>query len=132
MTARTLTFGVTVTKHVEVTLDTIEGVIEQAGFGMIGWAGPCTWDDQGLTYTVSWEDWMPGANAPARMSRTLAYQQVADALARVYAGEGNVDGTLAGYVRATLDDQDDPDEVIDSDAADAVIQVALFGEVLYG
>lgn len=132
MTARTLTFGVTVQKHVEVTLATLEGVIEQAGFGMAGWAGPCTWDDRGLTYTVTWEDWRPGMADAERHERTLTYQAIADALGRVYAGEGNVAPELAGYVRATLDDQDDPDDVIDSDAADAVIQVALFGSVIYG
>jgi hypothetical protein len=85
-----------------------------------------------LTYTVRWTDYGRPGEDDEHHERTLTYQQIADALARVYAGEGNVAGELAGYVRSTLDDQDDPDDVIDSDAADAVLQVALFGQVIYG
>jgi len=119
------------TIDVELTDDDFETIIDMAGYGIDGWSRWAEHDDEKHTYTVHfWED--PDVESPMK-SVTLSYRQIGEALVKLASNPGRYNvgtGSVLGeYLLGWLRSQDAAD--IDSDVADAVIQVAIFNTVQY-
>lgn len=125
------TLTVRVEKDATVSIDTLEVLIEMAGFGVTYWATHADWDRAGRTWTLHHHQDPDDTESPVQHSR-LTYQHLADALARVYSGSTNAGRATEDNVRTELDDPESGGAEFDSDDADQVVQVALFGTVLYG
>jgi len=127
----------TIQVDLELSQESLDCLIEMAGYGINYWASSATQDDEAKTYTVTeneegeyavhvisydkiidafWKAANPGAEIKGwhRGHSTRAY-----ALSAVTNGLRNGEGDIeAGD--------------IDSDLADNIIQLAAFGEVIYG
>ena len=107
----------------EISDDMIEVLIDMAGYGIGYWSDLGEIDDKARTYTVRDTEDVGGRH-------TLTYEQLAEALVKV----ANRDVQVASYIvnYATNAIRDDDPGYIDSELADVVVQVAAFGEIVYG
>lgn len=106
--------------------DVVKTIIEMAGYGIAYWADEAQYDDVKRTYKVlvSEDDEV----------FTITYQQIAEAL--VLVGTRETPNYIDKYARDTLmeiqDGEEFPGGYIDADLADVVVQLAIYGEVIYG
>ena len=63
------------------------------------------------------------------IDRTLTRADIAHATAAIWNGQHG-DGEIRRYIADAITDHDAG--CIDADAADAIVQVAAFGEIIYG
>lgn len=121
--------------ELEVSQESLDCIIEMAGYGIAYWASSATADNDARTYTVTesaegdydkhvvtydkivesfWKIANPGAEVKGLnlLTRDYALRAVVDGLIE---GDGDID---AGHV--------------DSDLADQIIQLAIFDEVIFG
>lgn len=111
-------------------------IIDMAGYGIKYWAKRAVWDSEKREYTVFWAE--DDSDDPDMLSwHVLAYQDIAQAAAEVaFNTDIRLNNTLTGYVREFFRELEAGEEFpggdIDSEVADAIIQVAIFGEVIYG
>lgn len=128
---------VTMEFDLDISDESLDCLIEMAGYGIAYWASEATQDDEARTYTIIeneegenevhvipfdkikeafWRVANPGAKIKGlnqnHTVKTYALNAIKDGLEE---GNGDID---AGH--------------IDADLADIVIQVAAFGEVVYG
>lgn len=110
----------------EIPDSVIEVVIEMAGYGIAYWADEAQYDTEARKYKVHVaedDEWW-----------TLSYEEIAQAL--VLVGTRNSGNYVDKYVRETLRELEDGEQYpggdIDSHAADVIIQLAIYGEVIYG
>lgn len=100
----------------------ITDIIDMAGYGIGYWASKAELDVEAGTYTVT-----EGDDFGDHETAVLSRQDISHAASRVInARPGDpfkANDAITGYVR---------DRDIDSDAADVVIQVAMFNEIRYG
>ena len=119
----------------EVSQESIDQIIESAGYGIGYWASAAVVDEHARTYTITeseegdydkhvvtydqlveafWKIANPGRSIKGlgKMTRGYALDAVMDGIQN---GKGDID---AGHV--------------DSDLADHIVQVAIFDEVIYG
>lgn len=105
--------------------DIIDTIIEMGGYGIGYWAVEAYADHAAQTYTVVEED---------GNKFELTFQQLANAL--VLIGTRNSPNYVDQYAQRTLREIEDgekyPGGDIDSDLADVIVQIAYFGEVIYG
>ena len=104
----------------------IEVLIEMAGYGIGYWAMSAVVDDEARTYTVTDED------GPY----VVYYDDLARVLVEVALGEHEV-GYPREYAINYLQELEGEGSKyaageIDSDLADAIVQIAALGEIVYG
>lgn len=108
------------------TTDLVIDLVDAAGYG-ITWADQAHLDEDAQTYTLDLdEDATLEAGKP---QVTLTFQAIQDALAKLAQGE-MTNQVIAQACQVALESPGDAD--IDSETADCVIQVAVFGEVVFG
>lgn len=116
--------------RVEMTDEEWEDLVDAAGYGIGYWASEAEVDSVNHQYHVTEE--APSGDAGERgIKRILTKDHLERAIARLVSGDVEVDGggriaqdhTYVGYIL-----HDD----IDSDAADFIIQTAMFGKIVYG
>ncbi|SNS86863.1 hypothetical protein SAMN06265795_10838 [Noviherbaspirillum humi] len=83
-------------------------------------------DDDGTFYT---EATFLVAKDPSQ-GGTLDLEDVADAIERILGGETDVAPAIREIIRAAVETGDPTD--IDAEAADCIVQIGLFDEVVYG
>jgi hypothetical protein len=97
-----------------------ECVIDMAGYGVGYWAHKCVPHDGDLSYRVEWYE---GNQLNSQIISLFALQK---AWGKIIAGKIEVNSDI----RNDLSSGDVGD--VDATAADVLIQVALFGEIIYG
>jgi hypothetical protein len=125
------TVEVKISMDLQMPVEDIECLIEMAGFGINYWASKAVVDGEAMTYTVTESD---SHDEDKPVTKTLAYADIARVLLEIASGKYEV-----GYPRehaqqylTTLQAGDPDAGVIDSDIGDVVIQIAMFGELVYG
>lgn len=125
-------------KTITISKDSLDCILEMAGYGIGYWALRATVDQEARTYTI-----IPDEH-PTDEERTPivvpfdkiigAFWVIADLNTEVKYLPGYVRGyALKAVADGFEDGQGDIDAGhVDSDLADAIIQVAAFGEVVYG
>lgn len=111
---------------VTLTHDEWDSLVDTAGYGINYWAtGPCFVDEESETYSVRHEDYL----VEGRARTTLTKADLERAIGRVLIGDAPVDGggTVGSWCAQYVRDDD-----IDSDAADVIVQLAIFGKVVFG
>lgn len=125
-------------KTISVSQDSLDCILEMAGYGIAYWGLSATVDYEARTYTVIPEE------HPTDEERTpivIPFDKIIGAFWVIASPHEDVK-FLPGYVRGYAmkavadgfeDGQGDIDAGhVDSDLADAIIQVAAFGEVVFG
>lgn len=108
------------------TTDLVIDLVDSAGYG-ITWADQGRLDEDAQTYTLDLDE---DASLEAGKSQvTVTFQDIKTALAKLAQG-GMTHQVIAQACQVALDSPGDAD--IDSETADCVIQVAVFGEVVFG
>lgn len=116
----------TVTFKVET--DTIENVIDQAGYIIGYWASEGAYDRIGKTYTV-WETEAHDTDETDRKF-VLTYHDIVRALIKVANRQVKVNRSISDACADLL--YGGEGDLFDADCADVIIQVACFGEIVYG
>ncbi|WJN63481.1 hypothetical protein [Streptomyces phage phiScoe56] len=122
-----------------VTDENVQDIIDTAAYGGITyWAGEPTREDfdalpEGKEYTIREE----GDDPDDAVVHYLSKDQVRRAYAKLLdPGQEYVNRTIHGYILDSWRNRTDEDGIdcgdIDADAADVIVQVALFDEVRYG
>jgi hypothetical protein len=108
------------------TTDLVIDLVDAAGYG-ITWADQGRLDEVAQTYTLDLDE--DAALEAGKSQVTVTFQDIQDALAKVAQGE-MTHQVIAQACQVALESPEDAD--IDSETADCVIQVAVFGEVVFG
>ena len=116
------TYTVTVPMHIART--TLDDILTNALYACWGWWGRCTHAPGEGAYNIQELDDIGEVVA----THPFTLDSIARACASIISGEVPLRPDLAKQVRSAV--SDDPD--IDADAADCVLQLAVFGEVRYG
>lgn len=121
---------------VKVSKESLDCIIEMAGYGISYWAVSATQDDEARTYTI-----IPDEH-PTDEERTpivVTYDDIVQAFWNLAAFNQELVGpTVHSYImRAVLDGMDEGKGDIDAghidaDAADVIIQIAAFKELVFG
>lgn len=107
-------------------------ILDTAGYGIAYWASKATVDKEARTYTVWWYD---GDDYPA--SQVVTFDELTEAFNKLLM---NDEPRLVGsyvhkyflYAYADRDVNGIDAGHIDAEAADVLVQVAMFGEVIFG
>lgn len=114
---------VKIEKTYDITDEIIDVIIEGAGYGIAYWADELTQHSDRISIHI-----------PEDGYRVVSHQKLAEAL--VHIGTRNSPNYVDQYAQRTLREIEDkeryPGGDIDSDLADVIVQIALFGEVIYG
>ena len=113
-------YKVSVTLNYDIPQEDIDTLIDMAGYGINYWARTAEVDEH--TYTVQWDD-----DLEQPRKAVVSHQSLADALVWVAT---NHFGYVGDYARDYFKEEDAGN--IDGDLADVVVQIAIFGEVIYG
>lgn len=109
----------------QVTNEYIDQIVESAGTGCAGWAdeGEIVRDSLGAveSYTLKWFD------GRSLDQRALKPRTIAGAIEKILDPcQTIVSKRIVGYIQGL-------DEInVDDEVADAIIQIAIFGEIVYG
>lgn len=101
-------------------------LVEDAGMFIGYWAEDATHDEAKQTYQVNVQDEFvedyPG--------KTLTYADLLEATKKLARGEVKVNSVTKSVCQAILADPEDVD--YDAEDADVIVQVAMFGEIVFG
>lgn len=119
----------TFSRTIELDGELIEEIIETAGYGIAYWAHTAHHDRLAETYTLTWdgsdfEDSDPNSAGEHR----LEYSDIAKAVENLYNAKVKMNDGLLNQLEEWVNGH----PTMDVDLADVVIQVALFGEIIYG
>lgn len=106
--------------------DLVVDLVDAAGYG-VTWAVEGSLDEDAQTYTLTLDE--DAAEEAGKPRVTVTFQDIQAALAKVAQGEATPP-VIAQACQVALDNPGEAD--IDSETADFVIQVAVFGEVVFG
>jgi hypothetical protein len=109
-----------VTLNFELTLDDFTDILDAAGYAIGYWADEA--EPDGDTYTVSCEE--------ATQIFTVSKRDIELAMASIAQNRIDVSADICHDVMLAIKEEDC--SYIDGYAADAIIQVACFGEIVYG
>ena len=108
------------------TTDLGVDLVDAAGYG-IAWADQAYLDEEAQTYTLHLDE---DATLEAGKSQvTITFQDIQDALAKLSQGE-MAHQAITQACQVALANPGDAD--IDSETGDCIIQVAVFGEIVFG
>lgn len=127
-------FQRTLKVDVQISEDSLECILEMAGYGIGYWAVAAEADDEARTYTIT------ESEESDNKVHVLTYDQIIEAFWRIASGSHVkfLGSTVRGYAfNAVIDgirngDGDIDAGHVDSELADAIIQVAAFSEIIYG
>jgi hypothetical protein len=129
-TMRTIKIG-----PLAISDEALDSIIEQAGYGIGYWAEAAQADVHTKTYTVYEQEPQDDDNKGVY---TITFDKLHETYWRIVAGEFSMGYQVRSYfLKAALDgaaeDNGDIDAGhIDSEAADVLVQIAAFGEIVYG
>lgn len=108
------------------TAKLIENIIDDGGYWIGYWVVKGEHDPSNQTYKVYLqpeyvEDWK---------SKTITYQDLLEASRKLATGEVSVNSNTKSVCQQIISDPSDVD--YDAEDADCIIQVALFGEIMFG
>lgn len=109
--------------NVELSIEAIEDIIEGAGYGIHYWATKAVVDDEAQTYEVT--------DGETGKSYLLHYQDINKAIQSLLDREVAIRSDIVDAIALDLMNYEDAHRM-DSEAYDVIIQVACFGEVIYG
>ena len=101
-------------------------LIEDAGYTIGYWAEEATHDEAKQTYAVTIQE----EYADEYESKTLTYQDLLDASKKLASGVIKVNSQTKSVCQAIISDPSDVD--YDADDADVIVQVAMFGDIIFG
>lgn len=119
----TETLSITIPKTYSLSIKAIEDTIDTAGYGIGYWASSAVIDNKAQTYTVT------DAEGDGE-TYALTYQNIFEAILKLSNGEADIRKDIAHECAVALLDYEEAS--IDSETADCIIQVACFGELIYG
>jgi hypothetical protein len=109
--------------NVEVTEDAIEDIIDGAGMAIGYWASKAVVDTEGKTYEVT--------DGEENQKYHLTYPDIARAIQLIVDRDVDLRSDIVDAIALDLLNYEDAHR-IDSEAYDAIIQVACFADVIYG
>lgn len=108
------------TNHITLTDEIIESAIEMAPYGIAYWCSIQKWTPTSIT--IRFED--PKTNEVRKVEINAALLQAG---ADIIVNNPRFAPGIPHLLNALIDDSD-----MDSDAGDALVQAALFGEITFG
>ena len=124
-----MTDNISLTKMTTYTMpiEAIENIICDAGM-MIGyWATKAVVDSTKQTYTITEEEAHDDEGA---RDFTITYTDIVEAMMKLATGEVAIRSDIREEIGNAFINYDESD--IDGEGADVIIQVACFGDVIYG
>lgn len=115
----------TVTVPMTIERQVIEDLLDTALAAEWGWWGASHYSEEGDELYV---DEIDDDGTVLEHRTVVHFDSVAEAIARIMSGNPAIRPDLAKQVASAVTDNPD----IDADAADCILQVAVFGEVKYG
>lgn len=103
-----------------------ENIIDDGGYAIGYWVSKGHHDADAHTYKVTLQD----ECVDEWKSKTITYQDLYDASKKLASGEVKVNSATKKVCQQIVTDASDVD--YDADDADVIIQVALFGEIVFG
>jgi len=118
----------------KLSKDSLDCIIEMAGYGIAYWAVSATQDDDARTYTIT-----ESAEGNSEV-HTLTYDKIEETFWKLADSWQvlSVNNTIRGYFYKAVTDgiEDGKGDIdaghMDADAADVLMQFACFGELIYG
>jgi hypothetical protein len=104
-------------------------ICDDAGMSIDYWAETATHDEANQTYTVTLLDDCVDEDAGV-VGKTVTYQDLYDASKRLASGEVKVNSATKAVCQQLVTDPSDVD--YDATDADVIVQVAMFGEIVFG
>ena len=101
-------------------------ICDDAGMSIDYWAETATHDEANQTYTITL---LPGC-VDTFETKTVTYQDLYEASKKLASGEVSVNPTTKAVCQQLVTDPSDVD--YDATDADVIVQVALFGEIVFG
>lgn len=92
-------------------------IVDTAGYVIGYWAQKASVDSEKMTYTVHYD------NGDSVVSRTISLNDMTVAIEKLLNAKVECGDRIISYI-----EEDD----IDGDAADVIVQVAMFGRIVYG
>ena len=123
---KTTTFTYTAT--LEIDTEMFEDIIETGGEGIGYWAHNAKHDQNAETFTVHYDGTDFDDTTLASGVKTVSYEDLGNAVVKISKGDANAGNWIVEQVNQWLNGH----PTMDVDLADVVIQVALFGEIVYG
>jgi hypothetical protein len=114
-----------------ISAETLDDIIDTAGYGIAYWCSAATFDPNAGTYTMvdrEDEEEEPYVVTVAKLHETFW---------RIVAGEFSMNSQVRGYfLKAVIDGYTEGTDIdaghIDSEAADVLVQIAAFGKIVFG
>lgn len=101
-------------------------LVEDAGYTIGYWAEEATHDESKQTYSVTVQEEF----ADEYESKVLTYADLLEASKKLASGEVKVNSQTKSVCQAIISDPSDVD--YDAEDADVIVQVAMFGEIIFG
>lgn len=117
----------TAVNEFEVDASIIEDLLEEAGYSIGYWADSADVDTKRQTYTVVETE--AHNSYETAVEHSIPFQKIAQALTDLATGMADVNVAIQQQLADVLSGKRDD---VDSEAADCVVQVAVFGEIIYG
>lgn len=114
----------TVTVPMQITRETLDDILTNALYACWGWWGRCWHAEGDGAHNIQELD----EDGEVVETHPFTLDSIARACASIISGEVPIRDDLAKQVRSAV--TRDPD--IDADAADCILQLAVFGEIRYG
>ena len=108
-------------------IEQVANLIDEAGYFIEYWAVKGTHDTEAQTYAVKLDD--EAAEVFGESKVVITYAQIDEAIRKLAKG-GVIRSDLTEQARAYVSNPDDAD--LDAEFADCAVQLAIFGEVVFG
>lgn len=116
---------------IAISEDAFEGIADTVGYSIGYWASSADWNIEARTLMVT-------ENAEGEYEQhTVSYDKLHETFWAIVAPDSKfrLNSTIRGYFTDSVVNGEDGDidaGYIDGDAADALVQLAIFGEITYG
>jgi hypothetical protein len=109
--------------------EALENICDDAGMSISYWARTAHHDNENQTYAITL---LPDCvdETAGIVSKTITYQDLLDATRKLATGEVEANNYTRSTCQEIIAGQDDID--YDGTDADVIVQVALFGEIVFG
>lgn len=108
-------------------IEQVANLIDEAGYFIGYWAVEATHDTKLYTYTVKLDD--EAAEEFGKSEAVITYKQIDEAIRKLAKG-GIVRPDLAEQAKTYIVEPEDAD--LDAEFADCAVQLAIFGEIVFG
>ncbi len=114
----------------EVSVEEISSLIDTAGYGMNYWAEFGMYSEEKQTYEVRLDQDAQDGVGWESDTKVITYQEIADAIQKLISGQVGIRPDIRQSLVEEFINKDGGQ--MDSEGAEVVIQVALFGDVIFG